>query len=735
MAVSREAIESLPMRKRRQQSSQTVDTFVQGQAPSDQPTRAARVVEGIFNFSGKAIDYAAKSEASKIEMDKVTQQQRALQGLDPTDDATNAGIRAYQVVNMRDQVLETNSELAQKIRDNPDMTDEEYEIATRESYAHLLEQYQPDPQLSQALSNKLQESQTQIHQIRSAVQREHREWQKQESFNTSIEEYREAAGTPQELAHLINDGQLKNEADALGISEEQYRTGLIKFAEMDASQGDGRILQALEGQEWASRDPRIDRAREKYEQWAAQEYAVEIGTQWGKIQEGWKTRRASWAQTEESIRRVNDKFPGAITANQVASLRQRAAVQHKKDSGNAAFLRRVFESENSDDPIRVGANPLVTDEKRDYFIKTTSEQIDSVARNKQATGEFTAEQAQSYALTQKLALGRKHSVEMPGIKDITNNVAMTDPQDWGGEGVPDHLMAGLVNINAMNESDIERYGKDERTKNYMRNFQRFSNQALPDRQAAERAYRSVNSQVNMPSDVRAEFRSSVADSIDSELDRSVFQAIGDFITGDVGGSEVPDGLRLRMISGAQLEADAIIDGGGSDIEEVAKISAKRERNKYTILDGFGYITRETSQLLYDTRYRDEGGQVRALSEKDITPAFEQFFNENRETFVRESSYGDDLQPNQVYYETTTGGLVTVYDSRGDVLSPGPVQLNRIAKRYIEQESAQRAGEAMRDRSLDTWESGSSGQVPEERRRGTVEFEVLAPGATGSITSD
>lgn len=702
--VRRNAVESLPRRKRRAEPAQTTDTYFQASQPSQQESTATRVVKGLFDFSGQALDFSVRQEAKKIELDKVTQQQRALQGLDPTEDATDAGVRAFQVVKMRDQVLETNSDLAQRIRENPDMDDEEYELATREAYAPLLEQYQEDPTLSGALSNRLQESQTQIHQIRSAARREHQDWQRQEAFKTSIEEYREAAGSTEELASMINEGQLYNEADALGITEPQFRTGLIQMAQMDASQGDGRILQAIENQGWASSDPRVQKAMETHRAWQARNSAVEIGTQWGEIQQGWKNRTASWEQTQEAIRRINDQFPGSITANQVASLRQQASATHARDAANNQALQGFWESQNSDNPIRLGSNPLIPDQQRDFIIQDTSDKIDTAARQAQATGEMSPEEAQAFAVREKIRFGREQGIEMPGVSSIITSLAGDAPKDWEGDGVPTSILPALRAIPMMNESDIDMYGDTETERNMMRNYQQFLESNEPSRGAWNRAYRSVVNASALAPEERSTLVDRTNEVIDKELDTGFFASF----TRD----EVPEGLRSRIRSDARRESLALIDTGGVSYEKAGEVGARRALDKYTILDSGSYVAWNREELMRASAFRGEDGRAYQLRGNDISPAFEKYFNDNREALALESYYGTELDIQNVTFETNAGGMITVYDDVGEPLTNGPINLQRITKDYVDAVSERRASSALGRQ--------------QSRRTGNVQFEAIAP---------
>jgi len=654
----------------------------------------SRIVNGLFDFTGKAVDAAVRNEKTKIELDKVTQQQRAIAGLDPTDDATKAGLRAYQVVKMRDDVLEVNSDLARRIRDNPDMSDEEYEIATREAYAPLLNQYQADPQLSQALSNRLQESQTQVHQIRASVQREHRDWQRQEAFKTSIEEYREASQTPEELAAMINEGgQLANEADALGITEEQRRTMLLNFAQMDAAQGDGRILQAIQGQEWASRDERVARAQETYRAWEARHNAAEIGNAWGEIQMGWKNRSASWDQTLAAIDRLNQRYPGSVTANQVASLRQAGAAQHQADAEKNAAITGFWNAVQNGEAPHLGTNPLIPDEHKDAILSNFVETLETTARQRVAAGSMSQEEAGSWVMEQKIGFSREYGLEVPGIKPIIESMANVDPADWEGEGVPSHFLPALEAIPMMNESDIEMYGNTERERNMMRNYQQFLSQDMADRDAWVRAYRSVANQSSLSPEDRATMVEDVNEGIDSRLDRSLVErGFGNIGLGPEV-EKVPEGLRPYIRERARTEAFSMMGAGGVNFETVSDAAVERAMNRVTLLNQGTFVTRNTQQLLADGSFRDEEGRTYQLTENNVSDAFQNFFDKNKEDMALESFYGQDLSIQNVIFHANENGLIEVRDDTGEPLLPGTINVRDITRDYVETTATERARRA------------------------------------------
>lgn len=685
--LQRTGVEKLPEVQRSKGQVQPVDTFVQTREPEIQKDESTRIAEGLFEFSGQAMDYSVREAKKKIDLDKVTQQQRALRGLDPTDDATKAGIRSYQVIQMRDDVLEANAELTQKIRDNPDLTDDEFEEMTRESYAPLLDQYQPDAQLSQALTNKLQESQTQIHQVRNSVQREHHEWKQQETFSKSIEEYREAAASEEELVSSLQPGgQLSNEADALGLSEEQKRTMLIQFAQRDAANGDGRILGALDKTGWASRDSRVEKARSEFEAWQQEAYAVEIGSEWGRIQMARESRQASWTQTEEAIKRLNNKFPGTISAKQVASLRRRSLKSHSAEDKARAAEASYYKGVQNGASSWMEGNPLYTDDQRDAVRDGFSTRIQTQARHLVAEGKLEEEDAQTFVLQESLRFSRKTGLELDSIGDAVSALDIQSPDDWEGEGIPAQVTPGLTLASQMSNEDIERYGSNERTKNLIRNYQDAISKPGPDRDAWLRAHRIQSANENLS----PEEKSQVRDDADKRLNKVLSDRKGWF---DFGVDDVTEGAMRRLRSDSLEEVNIKIGSGGTPNHSVEP-AVKNAASRRVILDNGTDVGTSQQNLSRYSAY-EENGVTYALDANSTNDAFEVFFEENKDSFQEESFFGEDLTSRDVHYRVTDNGLVSVVDNEGQPLLDGQVSLQDINKLYQSTAPGTKSAEAMR----------------------------------------
>ena len=685
--ISREAIESLPRNQRRAQPSTTVDTFVEPQAALNQPTKSARVVSGLMAFSGQALESSVRSEKAKIDLDKVTQQQRALQGLDPTDDATNAGIRAYQVVNMRDQVLETNAELAKTVQENPGMTDDEYAVATRAAYSSLISQYQPDAQLSKALSNRLQESQVQLHQIRTAAQKGHQAWLRADALGSSLEEYREAAGSIEELSQAIGeDGSLSAEADALGVTPEEFRNTLVNAAKRDAEVGDGRILSAIEGQEWASRDPRVAQAREIYKRKEAYKNAVKIGSIRGDIEMAWKKRQASWEQTEAALDNLNERYPGSVPAAAVASLKQQqASIAAKEDKSTQVQIDIIRSLDGESTPV--GLRVDLTNEEVSDGVVGVSQTIDELTAQLVETDELDPTEAYGYAVDRKLEISRT-GLKIPEFERIFSSLSSLDPADFQNEdGVPDWANKALSILPKLNESDIALYGTNSKTRAFINNYNAMRETEEADPRAWRRAWAATHGDTNLTPEQQATGRSDAREEADNALDRNLLEVGTAWFTDS---EAVPDHIRNWVSTEAAREASVLMGSGATDPKSVGDAAAEIALGNFTILASGSAINRSRSRILAGAV--DAEGQY-LIRPDELDQAFKWFVGSNLEQMDVNSAL-DDLSMKDIKFTARHGGLIMPVDKLGSPLLNRAVTMRELGTGYREAVDTKRVQEAL-----------------------------------------
>ena len=637
---------------------QTVNKEFRGQV-EDTSANAERLVRGIGSFGGEVDTLFKQRNEEKIALDKVTQQQRALAGLAPTDDATTDGLQAYQVVKIRDDVLAVNNDIAEAVRTNPEMTDDEYEEMTRERYLPLLQQYKGNQVMGEALSNRMQESQTQLTQIRMATKRAHREFQNKNLWMESVDTYREAARSPADLhASLQEGGSLYNEGLALGVSPEEQRTRLINQAAMDANNGDGRILRALEQEEWANNDPRIEKAKETFQAWDAQENAVAIGTQWGKIQDSWKNRRSSWAQTEAAIEKLNERFPGTVSAGAVASLRQQQKQVVASDKASNVALMYSLQAMNGD-AMPLGLRDDVSDkDKRDAASKF-SKLIDDKYAKYVVSGELDDNSARELRLKDKLQWSERHRIVLPEVKSVLKGISAS-PIDPNQE-LPTGVATSLETIGLMNDGMKDMY-LNEKEQEFYNNYRLFAPEEGSS-SAASKAWNSVYRANELSPEEKKTLRDNAARSA-KDVGTSFFNGIP-FIGSDQ--KDVPDWYVREATQQLEVEAKARVTSGGMDIEAISEQAKNRFQTTHTQIPSGTFVKGTSSELAAAMSYRD-GDAVVEVQPEQVGDVFTSYWNDNKEQLKLESA-DDDLTDSDIKFEMGPGGRTfIVRDKYGSVIS-------------------------------------------------------------------
>lgn len=657
--IRRQATQGLQSNvSKRTLNRQTTDTAVRGQI-EDNSANAERLVRGIGTFGTAADEYFTRKNEEKIALDKVTQQQRAIAGLAPTDDATTEGLQAYQVVKVRDDVLEVNNDIAESIRTNPEMTDDEFEQMTREKYAPLLGKYKGNVAMGGALSNRMQESQVQLTAIRRKVQSDHRAFQNQNQWVESIDTYREAAQNPAELlAAMEEGGSLYNEGLALGVSAEAQRTVLVRQAALDASNGDGRLVRALKGAEWADNDPRIEKAEEEFQKWDAQENAVAIGTQWGKIQDAWKNRRSSWAQTTSAIEKLNERFPGTVSASAVASLRQSQKTVKAGQTAATNALMYSLKSMNDPNAMALGLRDDVSDKvKRDSageFTKLINAKYDKYIQS----GELDESQARELRLKDKLQWSERHRIVLPEIKTSLKGISASpiEPNQELSAGV----RTSLETIGLMNTGMRDMY-LTEKEQEFYNNYQLFASEEGT-ASAGSRAWNATYRAGDLSPDDKRVLRERAA------------AAAKDVGTGFFNGlpfvdqQDVPDWQQREITQQLELEAKSRVTSGGLDIEAISEQATERFKNTHTQLPSGTFVKGDSKQLARALSYKDEKGRGVNFNPENIGDAFMEYWEDNKD-ILRLESADEELDASDVKYELgQSGQTFIVRDKYGNVLS-------------------------------------------------------------------
>lgn len=685
----RQAVESLPRIKKQQRDLQTTDTYYKPQQPNTEETGTQRIVKGLISLADSGTEVYQNRKQKKIELDKVTQTQRAIRGLDPSEGATAEGQRAYQVVKMRDETLDANAELSNAIKENPDMTDEEYELMTREVYSGMLDKYKDDPQLAAAASNQIQQSQGQMHQIRATAKAKHEEWKNMEALNTGITEYTQVVdGDIGQLAQIIGEnGQLANEADALGITPQKFREKLIERATIEAANGEGDLLRAIQTKDWSEGDPRVEKADQQFKQWELRNNSVQIGAMIGEAQDAYFNREISKQDMLGRLDAINNRFPGAVTKSTVSSSIKRGQVKLKQASEKDILLNNHFSGKYGDTPV--GDNPLYSESEKKTIMGKEVELASQYYRKQVDSGEMTPEEAQQGMTGSLLKISREQRMEIPRVKSQVRNALDINIEDMDGD-IPPPIMNGMASLEMMTDSDRRRY-LTESGLEVMNVYDRFKETPTGevDKNAYTRALRVRDGNSDMTFDEKEQLQEDAADHLDERLSGGFWnnrwdnlKSIGIMVPWGESSTKPSDANMNLLRNKVRDYALAINKTGSGDTDRAVEQGADRVENSHSFTPSGAVIERRAGSLAKDMQYVDGNGQRRIATPKQATEAADYRIKQLLPVFQRESGFRQDLTPADVVMSVSDSGIVNYRDTDGTLLMDHSDTLADMAQGYF-----------------------------------------------------
>jgi len=111
------------------------------------------IADALVKFAGVAGDMYIAKTAKKVEADKIVQTSRAMQKMQPSSDATNAGYQAHAAVAIKGQMLKKQAELNALADTN--ITDEQWDEAAKSAYVDV-DNFMMENYDNYAKSNELQ---------------------------------------------------------------------------------------------------------------------------------------------------------------------------------------------------------------------------------------------------------------------------------------------------------------------------------------------------------------------------------------------------------------------------------------------------------------------------------------------------------------------------------------------------------------------------------------------------
>lgn len=307
----------------------------------------------VTGVAGEAyIEYAEK----KANADRVIQTDRAIQGLNPTNDATQAGYKAHSAIKLKNGLLKSKAELKALADSNP--SDEEWEDAVREHYAGLhdsaVEDFKAyggsDPKLlndvAAMTSLSMSEMMPEVTSYREYKRVEAEEQaRKDTAFDTIVTQYKVDSGTPVEK--LVQDSQSYLDSLRLTPSDKDavfanavVSSRSLKMIEASKNFYNGRKTSLYE------RLPQLQNLERSLLTEEAAYSAAESGEYKSNVDSKFINGDITEEQYKVLVEGGNTKYPKLFSAEHVASTFNKAAEEKYKRARKEALTQTILKGES-----------------------------------------------------------------------------------------------------------------------------------------------------------------------------------------------------------------------------------------------------------------------------------------------------------------------------------------------------------------------------------------------------
>lgn len=618
----------------------------------------ASILNSLSKFAQVGSVEANREQRAEIETKKVLGASRAAQDLlkteqmrqGVTDDDVLATKLSYNAIIGKDATINAGNSFAEWYKSNPDADDDLIADKKSELYQPLFEKYGSDPQSLKQISLQVQESQFQLSTIQDTIKAKHTKSKNQEALGISIGNL---MSTPNADMDAILDVELPARAKALGLTEFDLKSQVMKDAALRAGEGDSRMLDKLKTLDWAKDSAVVAKATSEYERFVAREQAPAIGNEMANIELENIGLGVPWATTLNKIGRLNKQYPNTYSAARIASL---------KKARSAAVTKGTIVTKGTQDSFRIytdsSASPLASDpeytskDRRDIISDLESRWADKKTEMK-ASG-YSEKDADDVVLKDQLKWSRLNKLPIPSLQQAFNAVLNVSPDEIGESGkMPDYVANGVGMIKTLDASAIDIYMSSNDDKAFALNVQKFS-QNMTDEQAYSRASRIRGNPYKVTPDKRTEQIESSSSIIKDRLTNTLWETFSDK---DVELS-VPEWQQTNLISRWTDDASSILYAGGNDVESNSNHAVVTNLSKMSQMFN-GTLVNQTLPSLYNNI--SKGRPLDISKTNDYVEAFILSMKP-----ALDEEYGSPVDVNELTLDfSRDGSSFTIIDSNGD----------------------------------------------------------------------
>ncbi|QHJ79506.1 MAG: hypothetical protein [Caudoviricetes sp.] len=389
--------------------------------------RVSGILAGLAELTDASSQAAFKQAQIDVETKKIDGMATAVSGGQLGANATKAEEMGYDVVQSQSELGKINEDLANKIAANPEMSDEEFKSLKNEQYAGLLSKYQDKaPEVFKAISVKAQESQIALYGVQQEQKKRYQKQKGVETLNYNIGANLDSIKSPEQGQAYIH--QIMGQGAAMGLSEFETKDQILEQMKLSASQGDARLLQAVQGTDWGRYtseskqakslyDAHVKQAKTEYEAAVQKQNAFAYGKGLAEVETLAKTG-APQAIIEQKLRTLQG-MGMKLSPSSIASY-----LTMGKDLSEAQLkLQKNITTWNNDKGnYNLATNPNIAAEDKTKVLNAMEGAIDAEANNQpeETRGDWT--------IQQKVTLSQQEGMPVKSIGVALTSLASIDPQ-------------------------------------------------------------------------------------------------------------------------------------------------------------------------------------------------------------------------------------------------------------------------------------------------------------------
>lgn len=388
--------------------------------------RVTGILAGLAEFTDASSQAAFKQAQIDVENRKIDGMALAVSGGQLGADATKADEMGYDLVQSQSELGKVNEKLANTLASNPEIPDKDFTDLKNQEYGALLAKYQDkSPEVFKAISVKAQESQLTMYQIQQEQKKKYQKEKGAETLNYNIGSGIDGIKTAAQGAQFIHT--IMGQGAALGLSEFETKDQIMTQMKLSASQGDPRLLQAVQTTDWGKYTPEskqakslydahVKQAKAEYEAHQQKANAFAYGKGLAEIETLAKSGAPS-AIIEQKLRGLQ-----AMGMNLSPSTVASYLTMGKTMSQAQLDLQKNIGIWNKDKGnFNLATNPSIPAEDKTKVLSAMEGAIDAEAANQ------PEESRSDWTIRQKIALSKQEGMPIKTIGVALGSLASIDP--------------------------------------------------------------------------------------------------------------------------------------------------------------------------------------------------------------------------------------------------------------------------------------------------------------------